>query len=171
MDMPKPSFLRKPSIPDFLLPKANLSNYKVPGRLMTLKDLRKYHKTHAFSSFSPVLSQFTDFSRLLDTKRNEKGKLKGRSGLYSVNLVRFPANSREKKHVEGNIGGITGHKVPISPNRVIIQISSKLPQQYRLKKSLSQSQVLLTPSKLSSPSYLVAYLSALTSSHAAGWSS
>lgn len=145
MEIPKPSFLRKPSLPIWPPPNPSPFNRKQPGRPMTLKDLRKEHKSPVSSSFFssvPSSPRLIDISRLLDTTKHSKSKLESRSGLYSVNLVREKADSRrERKAISESIGGVIGKKLRISPTRVIIQIASKLPQRYQLKKSISQTQV------------------------------
>lgn len=144
MELPKPSFLHKSSLPIWPPSSPSFKN-KPPSRSITLKSLRKVHKSPISSSFFytvPSSPRLIDISRMLNTTKHSKRIGESRSGLYSVNLVREKADSRyEKKEVYESIGGVIGKKLRISPTRVIIQIASKLPERYKLKKSISHTQV------------------------------
>lgn len=137
MEIPKPSFLRKSTLQEFILPKEiSLQRHK-PGRLASLKDLRKEHfEPMAFSYLSSISSspKLTEVTGSMDVSLKQKA-MKSKLNRVSLNLHQETRQKPGKK----TIGGVIGTRISIpTTRRIVIQIETKLPQRFQLKKYLAR---------------------------------
>jgi len=135
MDLPKPSFLRTPVRSDWQ-PVVKSVKKDQPGRLISLKALRKEHLSPVHSSFlasisSSRLTDFPKWANSLSLRHTEAPAL--------VFVRRLQAKRSPEPKWKG-VGEVVGKQLLSPQSRIAIQIESKLPQRYGSKKSLSRSQ-------------------------------
>lgn len=136
MDLPKPSFLRNPVVPEW--PHEQEVKKAQSCRLISLKALRKEYQRPVYSSF---LSSLSSPSRLPDLPNSIKPSQTGSPWSQYSRKVQ-PCKSPSKhfdKSVSKGIGGVVGKQL-LTSHRVTIQIDSTLRRKNTLKKSISRSQ-------------------------------
>lgn len=141
MDLPKPSFLRNPVIPEW--PQEQEVKKAQSCRLISLKALRKEYQRPVYSSFLSSLSsssRLTDLPQFQSSTKPSKTESPILMPQFSRMLQPLKATpKRFTKPLSKGIGGVVGKQL-FTSHRVTIQIDSTLPRRYALKKSISRSQ-------------------------------
>lgn len=142
MDLPKPSFLRTPVRSDWQ-PMVKAAKKDQPGRLISLKALRKEYLSPIYSSFLSTLSSshlpnFPKLTHSVHLSRTEPSLL---VSVVCKKTGRLQTSSKRGPKQEGRtVGEVVGKQLLSPQSRITIQIQSKLPQRYSLMKSISRSQ-------------------------------